>query len=230
MTDLHTHILPGMDDGAKTTEESLWLLNELKKQGVNKVALTPHFYPRKETPSEFLARRQIAWNSLQEAVKDTECPELFLGAEVAWVPNMPQWPDLEKLCYQNTKILLVELPVMPWTDNIYRELDNLEGRRGVIPMIAHIDRYFYLQKRKDIDRLLGMGYPVQVSAEALFSFGFRKQALQLLQNYDGLLISDCHNMSRRAPNLAQAIKMMEKKLGKQMTQKALAMTDDILAD
>ena len=230
MTDLHTHILPGMDDGAKTTKESLCLLNELKKQGVNKVALTPHFYPRKETLTEFLVRRQIAWTSLQEAMEGMECPELLLGAEVAWVPDMPQWPDLDELCYQNSKILLVELPVMPWTDNIFRELDNLESRRGIIPMIAHIDRYFYLQKQRDIDRLLEMGYPVQVSAEALSSFGFRKQALQLLQNYDGLLISDCHNMSKRAPNLAQAIKVMEKKLGRQITQKALAMTEDILVD
>lgn len=230
MTDLHTHILPGMDDGAKSVKEALALLAEQANQGVDTVALTPHFYKRRESAVEFLARREAAWQQLLEATKGTECPNLLLGAEVAWTSDMAQWPELEALCYQGTKILLVELPMMPWTDSVFRELYNLEGRRGVTPMIAHLDRYFHLQKKRDIEKLLEMGYPVQVSAETLSRFYLRKQALELLKKYDGVLISDCHNLTDRAPNLANAMKMIEKKLGGYIAGKIVAMTDEVLYD
>ena len=57
MTDLHTHILPGMDDGARSAEESIHLLRLEWEQGVRRVALTPHFYPQREGLEEFLHRR-----------------------------------------------------------------------------------------------------------------------------------------------------------------------------
>ena len=154
---------------------------------------------------------------------------MILGAEVAWMPDMIQWSELESLCYQGTNIILIELPMRPWMDSIFRELNSLESRRGVMPMIAHIDRYFYCQKKKDIDRLLEMGYPVQVSAEALFQFHTRKKALDLLESYDGLLISDCHNLSDRRPNIERAVKVAEKKLGWRATEDLAALTDEILA-
>ena len=230
MTDLHTHILPGVDDGAQTIEEAVAMLQVQAKQGVNAVALTPHFHGRKEPVEEFLARRENAWNQLREATKDLACPELILGAEAAWVPDMNQWPELESLCYQGTKTLLVELPVQPWTDSVFVELNRLEGRKGIIPMIAHVDRYFFCQKKGDIERLLSMGYPVQVSAEALFSLFHRRQALELLEHYDGLLISDCHNLTDRAPNLGKASKIIKKKLGQNLAQQIADMTDEILVD
>lgn len=230
MTDLHTHILPGMDDGAQSVEEALAILQEEIKQGVTTVALTPHFYRRREKLSDFLLRRETAWQQLSEATKGWALPNLILGAEVAWMPGMTQWPELEQLCYQGTKMLLVELPVAPWTDSVFRELYCLEERRGITPMIAHLDRYFYFQKKRDIERILEMGYPVQVSAEALSHFFLRKQALELLNQYDGLLISDCHNLTDRAPNLANAMRIVESKLGGRMAGKISAMTDEALSD
>jgi protein-tyrosine phosphatase len=230
MTDLHTHILPGIDDGAKSIEEALALLRAQANQGVDTVALTPHFYKRRNDAADFLARREVAWRQLLEATKDIECPNLLLGAEVAWVSGMTQWPELEALCYQGTKILLVELPMIPWTDSIFRELYSLEARRGVTPMIAHLDRYLHLQKKRDIEKLLEMGYPVQVSAEALSHFYLRKQALEWLEKYDGLLISDCHNLDDRAPNLSNAMKIIEKKLGGRIAGRIAAVTDEVLDD
>lgn len=230
MTDLHTHILPGMDDGASTVEEALKMLREQAKQGVTTVAVTPHFYKRRETMGSFLARRAKAWKQLCKAAHADEYPELILGAEVAWAPDMSEWPELEELCYQGTKILLVELPSMPWTDSVFRELYNLEGRRGVIPMIAHLDRYLHIQKKRDIDRILEMGYPIQISVEALSRFFLKKQVLAMLENYDGLLISDCHNLTDRTPNMELGIKKVEKRLGSKTAQKISKQTDEILRD
>ncbi len=230
MTDLHTHILPGMDDGAQTVEESLEMLRLSMQQGVDTVALTPHFNSKKESISDFLARREAAFQRLRDAAEGREIPELLLGAEVAWTPDMTEWEDLGALCYQNTNILLVELPVSPWSDTIFQQLYSLEGRRGILPMIAHLDRYFYCQKEDHIERLLERGYPIQISAEALTTFFYRKKALDLLLNYDGLLISDCHNVSGRRPNLAAAMRVIDKKFGHRAVNNIAAITDEIFSE
>ena len=230
MVDLHTHILPGMDDGAQTIEESLAMLCEQARQGVQAVALTPHFYSRQESVSEFLERRNAAWTQLLRATQEKHLPSLILGAEVAWSSQMSQWDNLEELCYQGTKMLLVELPVAPWTNSMFQELYSLENRRGIMPMIAHLDRYYHCQNPKDIDRLLEMGYPIQVSADALSSFFMRKKALELLDLYEGILISDCHNMSDRKPNLGTALKIAEKKRGQALARRIAAVTEEILDD
>lgn len=230
MTDLHTHILPCMDDGAQSVEEALEMLRMQARQGVDTVALTPHFYRSREKIEDFLARRQNAWDRLQDAVKNQDYPQLLLGAEVAWVSGIADWQELESFCYAGTRMLLIELPMTPWNQEVFRQLYNLEGRRGVIPMIAHLDRYFHCQKKKMIEQLLEMGYPVQVSAEALFHTFERKQALHLIEDADALLISDCHNLKERKPNLESAMKMVEKRLGSYAARLAAENTDDILKD
>ena len=68
MTDLHTHILPGMDDGSKNTDTSLMMLKSEYEQGVDTVALTPHFYRDMEKPREFLLRRAAARDTLWSAM------------------------------------------------------------------------------------------------------------------------------------------------------------------
>lgn len=230
MTDLHTHILPGMDDGAQSVEEAVEMLRLQVQQGVDTVALTPHFYPERENIADFLARRESARLKLLKALQGQQCPKLILGAEVAWVPDMTEWPELESLCYQNTKTILIELPIYTWTDSLFRQLYSMESRRGVMPVIAHIDRYFRIQSKRNLERLLEMGYPIQVSAEALLRLLGRKQALELLKYYDGLLISDCHNLLERGPNLEQAMAVVKKKLGARVAQEISNITDEILKD
>ena len=66
--DFHTHILPGMDDGAETVQQSIKMLRMLRKQGVDRVALTPHFYAHRESVDSFLDRRQTAFEQLQKAI------------------------------------------------------------------------------------------------------------------------------------------------------------------
>ena len=68
MTDLHTHILPGMDDGAVTVEDSLAMLELQRSQGVDTVVLTPHFYSNREGISRFLLRRGQALVQLERTI------------------------------------------------------------------------------------------------------------------------------------------------------------------
>lgn len=228
MTDLHTHILPGMDDGAKTVEDALALLRLQQKQGVDIVALTPHFDRQNEEISEFLTRRESAWAQLSNQTAGQNLPKMILGAEVCWMPEIAQWPDLEKLCYQGTRILLVELPFRPWNDETFHQLYSLENCRGLLPMIAHVDRYLPFQNKAHLEQLLEMGYPIQVSADALFFAPSRKRALDFLQNNDAVLISDCHNLTKRKPNMGDGLRVAEKKLGSALARRIAALTDEIL--
>jgi protein-tyrosine phosphatase len=230
MIDLHTHILPGMDDGAKTVEEAMQMLLAEREQGVEAVALTPHYYRTKEQQTNFLARRREAMDQLLEATREQDCPRLILGAEVAMVPSMEDWPNLADFCYENTKTLLVELPTEPWTAEIFHRLYNLENRCGILPMLAHVDRCFFYQPKKNIEQLLEMGYPIQISAEALSHRFLRKKALDLLEKNYGLLISDCHNLDTRRPNMAEGLRVMEKKLGKHTAREIVELTDSVLEE
>ena len=230
MTDLHTHILPGMDDGAQSVDEAVKMLHIQAEQGIDTVALTPHFYRQNESVSDFLTRRDAAWQELSQAVQGEKVPSMILGAEVAWMPGMSQWPDLERLCYQNTKLLLVELPTTPWSGNVFTQLYGIENRRGIMPVIAHVDRHFRTQSRRNLYKLFAMGYPLQVSAEALLKFTTRRKALELLKYSDGLLISDCHNLGTRSPKLGAAMAVVEKKLGARMARDIASITDDVLQD
>lgn len=222
MTDLHTHILPGMDDGAKDAAMSLEMLREEYRQGVDVAVLTPHFYRDRETPEAFLKRRRKSCEVLLEtlmalpAEERRQLPRLILGAEVAWGPNLADWPLLDKLCINGGKNLLLELPFTPWNDQMFRQLYDLMGRTGITPVIAHVERYRKCQKKEHMEELLAMGLPVQVSAAPLLSPLSRGWVLKLLRERQAQYIaSDCHNTASRAPDLGRALDVVRGKLGEE---------------
>ncbi len=233
MTDLHTHILPGMDDGAQTPEQSIAMLREQSRQGVKTVALTPHFYRSNERPGTFLERRSEAWQTLQNALAELpeterEClPRLILGAEVAYAPGMWEWAEIAELCYENTNVLLLELPMAGWNQEMFRQIYSFISRTGITPMIAHAERYLW---NKQFWRLTEMQLPMQLSAAALLRFYGRKWACRILEEQGGILISDCHNMDSRPPNMGQAIQWLWQKKGEQAACTCEKNTDRALAD
>ena len=229
MTDLHTHILPGMDDGAPDIATAIAMLEEEAKQGVETVALTPHFYPSRESAKQFLARRSEAFETLRAEVDGKTLPNLLLGAEAAWAPGMEDWEELPQLCYEGTKVLLVELPFTPWTDALFHQLYAMESKRGILPMIAHVERYFFCQEKSKMAALMELELPMQVSAAELGRFFGRRKALRLIE-MGGILISDCHNLTSRPPNMAKGIECLQKRCGNEFAQAAAENTVNALYD
>ena len=83
MTDFHTHILPGVDDGSRSVEMSVQMLESMAKQGITRVVATPHFYAQVDSPKAFLERRTAAVSELQAAMEGVpKLPKLSVGAEV----------------------------------------------------------------------------------------------------------------------------------------------------
>lgn len=211
--DLHSHILPGMDDGCKTVEESLQLLRTSYEQGVRKICATPHYYPV-ESVDEFLARRGEAVNLLNRALeKETmPVPKICLGAEVAYRPGICYQEDLNKLCIGDSQYLLLEMPFYKWGDEVVRTLRGISNVRGITPILAHIERYLSMQDKDVLDRVLDQEILVQMNAARLLHFSSRGQAKRLLNNGTvQLLSSDCHNNTSRPQNLGQAVEYLQKK-------------------
>jgi len=237
MTDLHTHILPEMDDGSQSTQMSLEMLRMERVQGVDTVVLTPHFYRDRERPGRFLERRKKAAQNLAQALlalpeeERGQYPRLHLGAEVAWVPNLADWDELPQLCLGKSKFLLIELPFTPWNDHMIRQLYDLPGRTGFTPVIAHLERYYGVQRPVMVDEVISMGLPVQLSGDTLLHPLRRGRSLKLLKNgYAHILASDCHNLDSRKPNLGAALDVVEKKLGVSMRNKIARQTDYLVGE
>ena len=95
MIDLHTHILPGVDDGSPDAATSAQMLALLQQQGVDTLAATPHFYAWNDTPEAFLQRRRQGFERLQEAGIDTS--HILPGAEVAYFDGMSKSQVLQQL-------------------------------------------------------------------------------------------------------------------------------------
>ena len=235
MTDFHTHILPGMDDGAKDADMSLEMLRMERDQGIDAVVLTPHFYRDLEDVDHFLKRRRAACQVLVDKVMSLpeeereSLPRMYLGAEVAWMPNLADWPNLRKLCINGGKHLLLELPMTPWNDQMFHQIYDLMGRTGITPMIAHIERYRKTQKKEHIEEVLSLGLPVQISAEPLLHLLSRGTELKLLRERRVQFIaSDCHNTTSRPPNLGPALQVVKEKLGEGKLASMAQRTDALL--
>lgn len=211
--DLHGHFLPDMDDGCTSVEESVQVLKSSYAQGVRVMFATPHYYTT-EPIDEFLERREVSARTLFQQMEQEEAPlpQIILGAEVAYRPGLGYEDDLEKLCLGNSRYLLLEMPFLPWNDEVVRSVRNICVSKGITPIIAHIERYLPLQSRDMVMQVLEQDVMVQMNAEHLLHLSTRRQARRLLN--DGvvhLLGTDCHNMTNRPPNMAKAIAYLKKK-------------------
>lgn len=235
MTDIHTHILPGMDDGSPDVATSMAMLRLEAEQGVDTVALTPHFYRDRERPERFLERRQRSTLQLAEALmalpegERGKLPRILLGAEVAWVPNLPNLVDLTRFRIGKSCYFLLELPFSPWDDSMINQIYDLMGRTGLTPIIAHLERYIKSQKPEHIEEVLALGVPIQVSADELcrpFSRGMKL----LRKGQAHLVASDCHNTGKRPPDLSQGMEQVKRKLGNGRAMSLNRRADRLLAD
>ena len=220
--DFHSHILPGVDDGSHSISESLEMLRCCAQMGIQNVVLTPHFYPDRDHPDRFLSRRDAAFKKLKEAAAEEEnLPQLILGAELHYFPNMSSSDILPQLAIGGGRYVLVEMPMCRWTDRMYRELEKIWENQGLIPIIAHLDRYLTpFTRRKVLRRLSEMRVLVQANGSFFLENRTAGLALRMLAHDQiDLLGSDCHNLSNRKPNLGPVRERIRTKLGEEALER-----------
>lgn len=231
--DFHTHILPGIDDGSASVEESMAMLRMEAEQGISRVIATPHFYANHDNPERFLARRAKAAERLRLAMAGQKgLPTVELGAEVYFFPGMSDSDALSRLTIGKNRSILIEMPLPPWTDRMYRELEQIRTKQNLLPVLAHLDRYIGPLRTHGILRELEE-LPVMVQANA--GFFLRRStasfAVKLLrQNRIHVLGSDCHNTNDRAPNLGAAVDLIRRRCGEGILEQIRENENEILSD
>lgn len=229
IVDMHCHILPGVDDGAKELETSLAMLEASRDQGVQCMVATPHFYATRDRVDAFLARRKAAWEALKPRM-GSDFPKVLLGAEVAFFQGISRADRLDALRIEETSSMLLEMPFRPWTQDDVDEVSQIIEKRGYTIILAHIERYLAMRGNAGfIMDLLDMSVMIQINAECLLDWRQRGKMLKMLRNGDvHLLGSDCHGMHHRPPNLAEGREVVRKKLGLEYLDRIDRCAEDLL--
>lgn len=219
MLDFHSHILPHIDDGSADVEESAALLTALRQQGVSRVCATPHFDASHRTPEAFLAKRAYAYETLvahltQAKPNGADWPDLRLGAEVAYYEGISRMSALADLRLQDTKLLLLEMPVGPWSRYMVKELSDLSCSGDITVVLAHVERYLRAQAKGTVNQLLEKGILLQSNASFFIERRTRRRALKMLADRQiHFLGSDTHDVKHRPPRLGEAYGVIRKKIG-----------------
>ncbi len=209
MIDLHTHILPGVDDGARTLEDALDMARAFVEDGVTAVAATPHVRDEFPTSADRMLR---AVASLQRTLDRESIPLVVLpGAEVAvgWVEQLDE-SELRRLTLAASgRYLLVETPYSGWPAAIVEQLRRLLVA-GFTPVLAHPERNAVVQANPTLLKpLVEGGTLVQLTAASLdgrhgnasHDTGHRLVAAGLAH----VLASDAHTPRVRAAGLSSAV-------------------------
>ena len=192
MTDVHTHLLPGVDDGSETLERTLEILNEMSELGIRRVFLTPHVTDEQpdNTPGTLTAR----FNRLKEAAIPTGM-ELCLAAEYMLSSGIKELFADGLLTFPGRQVLVETSYLAPPFD-LSGLLYDL-SIEGYTPVIAHPERYLYMTDA-DYAGLKNKGYKFQLNLFSLCGvYGSRvleKARLLLNQGFYDYTGSDCHHI------------------------------------
>ncbi len=216
MIDFHSHILPKIDDGSSSINETLIMVKNMVEQGTKLIVATPHFYATRHTPKRFCEKRLIsalAFKKYLMSINEEIGAHIALGAELTYFDNVSRLDELQEFCIEGTNTLLLELPFAKITDKIYEEVAEIRAR-GIIPLIAHCEKY--LPYQNNFDNLVDSGAYIQCNADFFINKFACRTALKLLKkNLIHVLGSDAHNLDSRPPLLGSAVSRIKKKLPQQ---------------
>lgn len=214
MIDMHSHILFDVDDGARTISDSLELIKEEVKKGVDHIILTPHY--KKRLAEEKQGKVLENFILLKDMAKEENLKaELYLGNEVYLDSNYFEtiWKE-SFFTLADSDFILIEFSILDIPKNI-PEICYEANLKGYIPIIAHIERYEFLYDNKQlISDILNEGAHFQVNASAVINKESResyKFVNYLLKNeLVSFVASDVHNLGARGFYLDEAYKTVKK--------------------
>ena len=237
MIDIHSHIVFDVDDGPRTREESLALLQEAFSQGIRTIVATSHRRKNMfETPEEVIMEN---FKEVQALAKQ-ELPDLTIlyGAEIYYSEDA-----LEKLEHNqiptlnDTQYALIEFS----TRTPYWEIRNALSKillLGIKPVIAHIERYDELENNeKRVKELIDMGCYTQINSSSVLKPRlfrdkyrlFKKRAQYFLaHNLVHCVASDMHNLSSRPPYMEQAFDTISHQYGKERAEELFLVNPQLI--
>lgn len=219
MIDLHSHILPGIDDGAKTIDVSVKMARMAVDDGVTVIAATPHIMaPLYNNTPEMISR---AVKSLRDRLAQEEIPlQLVVGADIHIAADLPEKLKQRAVPTLNgSRYFLFEPPhhvLPPHLERFCAKI--LDG--GHQPVLTHPERMSWIESRYDlVCRLDELGVALQVTAGSITGhFGKRVQywSERLLdEGRIDFFASDAHDLNHRPPVLSKAAELVEARAGRE---------------
>ncbi len=212
--DIHSHILPGVDDGAKDMQNSIELLKMAKENGISTILATPHFYPCEDVLEDFLSTTTNAFKLLNDEIKNLDLPKVYFGSEILYFRGLSNADSLHFLTLNNSKYLLIELTGKDINKYLFEDLIRLK-KRGYTPIIAHFERYISSKGfRKLFAFVKANNIMVQINTISLSStkhIRFLKKVLR--SDIFCVVASDTHSLENRPPLFKSALDIVKQKLG-----------------
>ncbi|ATC94416.1 tyrosine-protein phosphatase [Pseudoalteromonas tunicata] len=226
MIDIHCHLIPGIDDGAKDTADAVSLLRMAADDGITRMVITPHIHfgrfenSKAHIWTELLALKQAAFEA-NINIDLAAAAEVRIDADMLPMIMANKLPFLGQ--HEGQQFLLLELPhshIPPGCENLIKWLRS----RNITPLIAHPERNRDIQKNPErIKSLQRLGCWFQLTASSLLGhFGESCQALSVQFLEAGLIdvvASDAHNLNRRPPLLSNARAEVAQLLGEDEAQR-----------
>lgn len=216
MIDIHSHILPGLDDGARNWDEAIKLCEIARDDGIEGLVVTPHIrdglYPNnRDTIIE-------KTDELREKISGRVDIDIYCGAEVHIATDIVERIKSGTIPTLNDNgYLLLELPELVLPPRIDDLIFNLK-LAGITPIIVHPERYGWIKNETEsLKRFVEMGALVQITAKSLTG-GFGRGALSmskylLKEQMVSAVASDCHSPGHRPPKLSAALKVAASIIG-----------------
>jgi len=218
MIDLHCHILPGLDDGARSWDEALQMARMAVEDGIEGIVCTPHWSPEiyENDRDRILATLQI----FEQKLADNDIPlHLYPGSELRLDSRLPDLVQSKQLLSLNDtgRYVLIELPHL----HIPKTVDEFFWRlqvSGLTPILAHPERNLFLHRHvKRFYKWAEAGVLIQITAASLegrFGDPVRNLATLLLKlNLVQVIATDAHDLRFRSPNLSRALEIAARRVG-----------------
>lgn len=232
MTDFHSHILPGIDDGAQNLDTAVKMLDMEADSGVHTIVATPHFYLSQQNLQDFAENRLAAYEKLLPYARERDI-RIICGAEVYYTPSLID-VDLSQLCIGSTRYMMIELPYTKLTESFIRSFHSFLGNISseITPILAHAERYLSFTDENSLYEVMNADMLVQLNCGSFKPFSSQLKFMLGLLKHDmaHLLGTDCHNTTTRPPNMNNARKIIEKKLSSRCFANLMNNAEMVLSD
>lgn len=229
--DMHSHILPEMDDGSKSVELSLEIIDKLRAQNVKNICFTPHYYTNEESMRNFLSRRDESINKLLPNLPDDI--NVCIGAEVYVTDYLFNNKDLSEICYGDSKYILCEFSFSShFSERTMEYFYKLKGNYGLKPVLTHIERYEHLMADEGlVEDLCDEDIIIQTNVGAFKGFSQKRRLLKYIKRgYIDIVGTDCHSLTRGNPDeYSSTIELIRNKCGQEYVDHIVNMSKDIFS-
>ena len=218
MIDIHSHILPNIDDGSKDIDISIEMARLYIENGFHTVVATPHYVENSTMDNSYYKNIEILNNLKKELKLNGISLDIYLGNEIYICDNLLENLEDKKITtLNNTKYILVELPFMDLPKNCLNVIDELINL-GYTPILAHPERNIVICE--DINILYDLiikGCLVQInipSIEGKYGLEIKETTENMLKcNMVHFIGTDAHSNLRRSPNVARGIEVIKNIVG-----------------